>query len=259
MIRGSGLMPYQVPFVIALVFSVAIPRPAAAQLVRGYVMESDTGRPLGAARVALTDSAGTVLGVTESGIDGAFQLEVPEPGSYMVTVQRFGYRSETEGPFEVGRDRDAGVAFRLVPQPLPLDEVLAEVDRRDTNQYLEEEGFYHRQKARPGFFLGPEKIREIGAFGFRDLARRIPFARFEFFGGGGGLLLKSRNPFADAYCAPTVYVDGHRQVGAFDLDAYLIPDDLLAVEVYRGDAQSPMEWFAPQGCGVVLIWSRWGR
>lgn len=246
-------------FVIALAFSLTIPRPAATQVVRGYVIESGSGRAVATARVLATDSAGRVHGSTESGADGAFQLRLPEPGSYLVTAQRFGYRSETEGPLEVGTDGAAGVAFHLVPQPLPVDEILAEVDRRETNHFLEERGFYHRRKARPGFFLDPETIREIGAFGFRDLARRIPFTRFEpSIQEGGGLLLKSRS-LRRGYCPPTVYVDGHRQVGAFDLDGYLIPDDILAVEVYRGLAQTPMEWAAPGGCGVVLIWSRWGR
>lgn len=255
---------HAVLLVLGMLLPVALAAPATAQTVRGYVIERDSERPVAAARVVAMDSTGTVRGSTESGRDGTFLLEMAEPGSYTVAVQRLGYRSRTDGPFELARDEVAGAAFYLEIQPLPVDEILAEVDREETNRYLEEEGFYHRAKAYAGQSLGPEEIREMGAFNFSDLARAIPFARYQStFAGQGGLVLVSRQS-GTSYCSPTIFIDGFRQFGGLDLDTYLTPDEVLGIEVYRGP-QVPLEWdetgprLGMGGCGVVLIWSRWGR
>ena len=106
-----------------------------------------------------------------------------------------------------------------------------------------------------GTFIGPDEINRRPIFTFGDFLRGIPGVTFnnesiQFRGGGiqgGG-------------CTPNIYIDGARVFADFGITTLIQPEEVEGIEVYRGVAQTPMEWSGLNGtCGVLLIWTKFGR
>jgi hypothetical protein len=51
-------------------------------------------------------------------------------------------------------------------------------------------------------------------------------------------------------------VDGNRINSA--PEHWVNPEDIVAVEVFRGEAQIPLQWGGMETCGVILIWTSLG-
>jgi hypothetical protein len=67
--------------------------PAAAQVVRGALVEQAAGTPLPGAAVALLDSTGTAVDSTRAAADGSFMLRAPAAGVYALYFSHPGYAS----------------------------------------------------------------------------------------------------------------------------------------------------------------------
>jgi hypothetical protein len=59
----------------------------------------------------------------------------------------------------------------------------------------------------------------------------------------------------DTVCEPLIFVNG-RPLAAAAIDLAGTPLIVDAVELYHGAVESPPEFEDPDGCGVVLIWTR---
>lgn len=116
-------------FSTLLILSVLYSRPAAAQVVRGFVSEQATGTPVSGALVSLVDSAGHeyARGITAS--SGSFTLTGAPGGTRQVQVARIGYRAWRSQPF-TGSARDT-VQVRLLVEDLlvQLPEITARSER----------------------------------------------------------------------------------------------------------------------------------
>jgi hypothetical protein len=75
--------------------------PARAQIVRGTVVDSASGRPVPGSTVQVTDSSGTRVGTILADADGRFVFRVPRAGRYALRVQRIGYRASATTQFDV--------------------------------------------------------------------------------------------------------------------------------------------------------------
>lgn len=76
----------------------------AAQTVQGSLVESDDGAPINGATVILLDQGGTEVGRGSTDAQGAFQLEAPAAGIYMVMVEREGYANHLTDTFALAAD-----------------------------------------------------------------------------------------------------------------------------------------------------------
>jgi hypothetical protein len=56
-------------------------------------------------------------------------------------------------------------------------------------------------------------------------------------------------------CAPVIFVDA-RLLDEPSIDRVGTPEIVDAIELYSGPAESPAEFDDPDGCGVVLVWTR---
>lgn len=79
---------------LAALAAVLVASPAAAQAVRGAVVD-DAGAPVPAAAVLLVDGLGTVRHSVLSGSDGGFALRAPQEGTYSIRVERVGFTPAT--------------------------------------------------------------------------------------------------------------------------------------------------------------------
>ncbi len=115
---------------VAGLWGAAMPAAVAAQLVRGSVTDSATGRGLIDATVALTAGGGAVAtALTDSA--GRFTLRAA-PGSYAVELRRIGYRTAPPSAVTLAAGETVRHDVRLVPAPLTLSALRTESRSRCT-------------------------------------------------------------------------------------------------------------------------------
>jgi hypothetical protein len=139
--------------VSALVLAAA---PAAAQVIRGTVVDSASGKPVAGAHVRVSVATGTTVGDTATGKDGLFTFHLPAAGDYVLRVSRPGYSARTTEPFTVDTKFVAAVELRLVSSPVALDTltvVAQEVAVERQIPFLVDAGFYDRRRKGIGHFL----------------------------------------------------------------------------------------------------------
>jgi hypothetical protein len=88
--------------------------PLHAQLVRGEVVEEESGTPIAGAMVVLLDAGGSVAARALTDDFGRFAGEVRGRGSHRARVDRIGYQSLTTEPFDV----PAGGTFQRIRVPI---------------------------------------------------------------------------------------------------------------------------------------------
>lgn len=112
----------------ALLLSLLLPLAAAAQQtgqIAGRVLDSQSGRPLPAARVAVQ---GTQLAAT-SAVDGRYMLRGVPAGEHAVTVSLLGYAPKTVTGVRVTAGGAAALDLTLAPQGIALAGVTATATR----------------------------------------------------------------------------------------------------------------------------------
>jgi hypothetical protein len=101
--------------------------PARAQIVRGTVVDSASGRPVPGSTVQVTDSSGSRVGAILTDADGRFAFRAPRAGRYALRVQRIGYRTSATTPFTVaeGETVERQLAASAIPVQLAAVRVSA--------------------------------------------------------------------------------------------------------------------------------------
>jgi hypothetical protein len=149
------------------------------------------------------------------------------------------------------------IDISLSPEPLELDPLSVEARRQRMEAKLTWHGFYERQRQGFGSFLTPEQIERWPAINAVDILEHAPFVHIERRGVAQGPRVLVRKY---GECEPTIYVD-ERKIPPYPLgnvDAEVRPEDIVAVEVYRGTTQIPLRWAGYETCGVILIWTNLG-
>jgi hypothetical protein len=114
---------------LALLLSAA---GAAAQTVRGTVIEEDAGDPLPGVRVSLLDDAGLPVDSTRTDTAGTFLLRAPRPGRFILHFEIEDYLGTTDQPpyLDAGAEVERRIALRLVSGAAAR--VMREVIQRET-------------------------------------------------------------------------------------------------------------------------------
>lgn len=107
---------------LALCAALLIAAPAAAQTVRGVVVD-ESARPVAGMLVRLvTPTGGVAPGGALTDAQGRFTLAAPAPGRYTVRAERVGYRAGTEG-IELTEGQTAEVRLTAAVQAFVLPSV----------------------------------------------------------------------------------------------------------------------------------------
>ena len=117
----SGLAALLVPALVLLSAPLG-----AQQQVRGLVTEDGTGAPIEGAMILLIDLDGNRVDGVLSASDSRFRIPVPDPGRYVLRVERIGYASMDTDPLEVPAGKS--VEQRIVSRVRPIQ--LARLDVR---------------------------------------------------------------------------------------------------------------------------------
>jgi hypothetical protein len=208
-----------------------------------------SGAPVANARVGLMgNSAATVTRA-----NGEFVLDSLPSGTQALVVRQLGYRP-TEVPVELSARAPSRVTVRLgdfVPELSPVEVV----SRRDEG--LQKVGYVDRKRSTGGYFLTPEQIEKRQALQFTDLMRSIPGLQVSSQG-NQAMLTSTRSSTTGSGGCVTVFVDGAmwQQLSPGDLDSFVRPNEVAAVEVYSGAQIPPQFTTIGQSCTAVVVWTK---
>ncbi len=245
MLTLRSLSVAALPRTIAGDTGAVVPRGSAR--VFGRVLNAN-GAPVANARVGLLGASAATL----TRANGDFVLDSLPSGTQALVVRQLGYRP-TEVPVELSSRAPQRVTVKLgvfVPELSPVEVV----SRRDEG--LQKVGFSTRKRTSAGgYFLGTEQIDQRKATQFSDLLRTVPGLRVTQNSMGMATVSGTRG--AGNGCV-SFYVDGAQwqalQPG--DLDSFVRPEDVAAVEVYNG-AGTPAQFVTQgQNCSSVVVWTK---
>jgi hypothetical protein len=120
--RIAGSNGIRAAFAALLILFVAVPSPAAGQVVRGRVIDARSGAAVELARVVVTGS-GQGAHRTITAADGRFSVRLRRGGSVRVQVARAGYGETRTRALAVGPNDTVDVDVRISSVALPLDPV----------------------------------------------------------------------------------------------------------------------------------------
>lgn len=110
--------------------------PAAAQLVRGRVVDASRGQPIPTAAVFLLNGERDHVAVMVADSLGRYTVQVPEEGEYYLVAQRFGYVDMETPLLRIGVERNYALDLELTPQPLGLEGVEVVVRNEEVIDWL---------------------------------------------------------------------------------------------------------------------------
>lgn len=202
------------------------------------------GGPIQSARVSIDGAAPVAI----SNERGEFTLDSLPSGTQTVEVRKIGYAA-TEKPVELSARAAAQTTITLDVAELAPVRIVAGSDR-----VLDDLGYSDRKRRGLGHFLDGDKMAEQ-AVRFTDAMRTVPGLRVMPAGNGRSVLTNSRDPVGG--CVMT-WVDNivWREVTPGDIDDFVMPSEVRAVEVYTSSNTPPQFQMAGQtSCATVVIWT----
>lgn len=229
--------------------------PLRAQTVLGTLKDRESDRPIAFGRVLLLTETGDSVAATLTNPEGRFSLEAERPGSYLLRASGIGHKETTAGVFDLTEGGSVTVEFRIYAVPINLEEIIVRAPGGVRPGALIANGFFDRMKMGLGRFITPADIAKPGMLEPLDLLWGIPRVNIEQ-SSGGERAITIQAPLGQ--CSPPLYVDG-MLVSRAATDRDLPPLVAIeAIEVYRGAAETPLQWggTAAQGCGVIVVWTK---
>lgn len=223
--------------------------PDSAASVRGWVLEHETGVPLEGATVSLASGPDSLprVGTRISGPGGTFLFPVVPPGLYRLSATLLGY-GDLRDTLRVESASELELTLPLSVSGVALEPIVVVVRRRPIGPLA---GFERRRRRLRGTFITREDIEASNPYEFTDLLRTVPGARLVPTSTFGNRVLFRGG------CTPDLWVDGTHVSTTADIDSFLRPEHLEAVEIYRGP-ELPGE-FGSNLCGAIVVWTRRGE
>ncbi|MFI5229190.1 MAG: carboxypeptidase regulatory-like domain-containing protein [Gemmatimonadales bacterium] len=215
--------------------------------VTGRVMDK-AGKPLSGARVQLQGG----VEVTISKSNGDFALDSLPSGTQALEIRKLGY-SVAEVPVELSNAAPAKTTVTMSDAAplLATMRVEATVDKG-----LSKVGYLDRKQSGFGYFFDGKQINRQSHL-LSDVLRVSPGLIMQPTGDGRTNVIRdSRNQ--QNGCV-NFYVDGspYQEMTPGDIDDYVRPDEVVAVEVYHG-TETPPQFTPPgaSGCATIVIWTQ---
>jgi hypothetical protein len=205
------------------------------------------GQPIVGARVELQNSGSA----TKTRANGEFTLDSLPSGTQTLEVRQLGF-SPTEVAVELSSASPQSVTVKMADYVPVLSEMRVTAQRE---RGLSDVGFADRKKSGMGYYLDADAIKTRQTTQFSDMLRTVPGIRVQPAGNGTNVVMSSRDPTGGCV---TFYVDGApwQQMTPGDLDTYVRPEEVAALEVYNGSTTPAQFQTAGQsGCTTVVIWT----
>ena len=215
--------------------------------VSGVVVDKG-GKPLQGARVALQ---GGGMKVAITGAAGEFSLDSLPSGTQALEVRKLGFAA-TDVPVEHSATTTQRTTITLGEFVPTLAAMRTEAAR---DKALSDIGYLGRKNMGMGTYLDGDRINHQ-SLAFSDVMRTVAGLKVVPLGDGRtSVVTDARNP---ANGCVNFYVDGFQWTSMTpgDIDGFVRPDEMVAVEVYHGSSTPPQ--FQPpgqSGCATVVVWT----
>lgn len=214
--------------------------------VTGVVVDK-TGKPLAGARVMLQGGGATAI----SKSNGEFVLDSLPSGTQALDVRKLGYAA-TEVPVELSATTPAKTSITLGEFVPVLEKVRVEAAR---DKALSNVGYLERKNTGNGYFFDGDQINHE-SMTFSDVMRISPGLRISPSGDGRTYVIQDSRSASNG-CV-NYYVDGTlwQTLQPGDIDSYVRPAEMVAIEVYHGSQTPPQFTPAGQsGCATIVVWT----
>ena len=214
--------------------------------VRGSVVDS-AGRPIAGALLSVDGTPGLV----STDAQGLFLLANLPPGARVVRVRAVGWKPVAfEIDLEPGAERTGKIALEHAVVQLP-DLRTAGDSSEVTPAGRRMAGFEFRRRHNAGTFRDRAAIERMNALVAGDLLRNIPGVRV--ISGSTDSHVK----FMRCSERVSAWIDGDRvrTAGPDEALGLIHPNDIEAIEIYRGLSQIPAE-FLDDSCAAIVISTR---
>jgi hypothetical protein len=216
--------------------------------VTGRVLDKN-GRPLEGARVMLQggSSGSTVI----SRANGEFTLDSLPSGTQALVVRKLGY-AVTEQPVELAANSPARTDIKMGDFVPTLATVRVEAEQ---DKALSDIGYLSRKRGAMGRFYDGKQINH-SSMSFSDVMRIDPGLRITPTGDGRTYTISDARNAAGG-CV-NYFVDGSpwEVMTPGDIDGFVRPQEIVAIEVYHGST-APPQFSRPgqSGCASIVVWT----
>ena len=263
-------LPRQAAFALCVtLFAASLPAQAPASL-RGWVVDDRTGQPLAGVEVTLTTTSR--MAATDS--SGTFALRDVAAGRHEVVLRKVGYQPLSTAITTTGADSAASL-LRLAPVAAELTQVTVTTPAVHPRLQAFEA---HRAARMGGSFLTADELAKERGRSLGDVLQRV-LGTDIVRGMGGQAWFATRRGYdsirylplvsqmdrargaSTGLCYAAVVLNNvfvYRGTGddLFDVNS-LAPDEVLAIEVYRGGASMPLEYNTTRStCGLLVIYTK---
>jgi hypothetical protein len=202
------------------------------------------GTPVQSARVSVDGAAPVAI----TNQNGEFTLDSLPSGTQTLEVRKIGYAA-TDASVELSARAPARKTVTLDVAELAPVKIVAGSDR-----VLEDLGYADRKRMGMGTFIEGDKLAKE-AVRFSDAMRTIPGLRVAPAGGGRSVIQSSRSAIGG--CVVT-WVDNSiwREITPGDLDDFVQPSEIRAVEVYSSNnTPGQFQMAGATSCSTIVIWT----
>jgi hypothetical protein len=257
--RRAGLLA------IAGTAALMAPADAAAQTIRGVVLEEGTATPIVTAAVEVAGADTTYSAVTNEA--GWFQVHLRQPGQYVLRPSHMSYAAAGADTVTLARHEIVTVVVRMGRAAIPLEPLVVA-----TRTFHPLKGFYDRMEhGRRGYFVKRDFIDRRLAVRPSELVSMTPGIRVERPSSVLGSNFTSTITMwgVGGRCVANVFLDGLPVLpGITSIDELTSADQLEGVEIYDSFAAAPEIFYSMfqlhgldsegyrRQCGVVAYWSR---
>ena len=215
--------------------------------VSGRVVDKK-GQPLRDARITL-QGGGMVVALSKA--NGEFTLDSLPSGTQAIEVRKLGY-SVTEVPVELASNSTTPATVTM-SDAVPMLQTMRIEAAQD--KALSDLGYLQRKQTGMGRFYDGKQINHE-SMSFSDVMRIDPGLRISPAGDGRSYVISDARNAAGG-CV-NVYVDGTywEPMQPGDIDSYVRPNEVVAVEVYHG-SETPPQFTKPgqSGCATIVVWT----
>jgi hypothetical protein len=215
--------------------------------------------PVARARVTISETA--LATATDS--SGTFRVGQIPAGMRTLEIRMLGY-APLALPVEVLPGETLHLDLALSPEAVVLKTVA--VDAGSSDRALR--GFTARRARGTGRYFDEEELIRMQPRQFTDILRRVAGVQIqpgiERYGTGSTVQMgRNSGGMGTRTCPVEFFVNGSPFPSARDgnINHFISPDEIVAVEVYSGAAQIPQEFSNGAyntRCGVVVVWTRSG-
>jgi hypothetical protein len=265
--RSAAIAHSSHALALALALLTLVASPGRAQVVlQGRVLDDSTGQPIFGARLLLLNRFGKTAGYQQTDSGGRFRFPPQENGRYRLEARAVGYRSALQTLLWMMEDRSfAGLEVRLTPHVAllaPVEVVALSAPSRSpvlaNMEWRRAHGF--------GTLISRQEIEIRNPVHLTDILQETPGVRVDRQGSGATRRVIHLGPPlpgpGGGDCPVQIFVDGMlatRSTGGGDVtvDDLAQPQDVEAIEIFKGLASVPAEFLNPRSrCGVIAIWTK---